>query len=159
MKNINRHLIPLFIFSLILVVSPILSGCSPTKDPAQQALDANRAKWEQASIASYDFQLRIGCFCPPDNTRPVDLEVEDGVAVSIEYTDEPKTVTTDFFQRADTIEKLFAIIQDAIDAEADSLTVEYHATYGYPVSITIDPIELAVDEEIAYFVEMLTPRA
>ncbi|MEN8614257.1 DUF6174 domain-containing protein [Dehalogenimonas sp. THU2] len=158
MKNINRHLILLFTLSLALVI-PMLSGCSPAKDPAQEVLDTNRAKWEQAAIASYDFQLRIGCFCPPDNTRPVDIEVEDGVAISIEYTDEPKTVTTDFFQRADTIEKLFDIIQDAINTEADSLLVEYDATYGHPTSITIDPIKLAVDEEIAYFVEAFAPKA
>jgi hypothetical protein len=40
---------------------------------------------------------------------------------------------------------------------ADSLVVEYDATYGYPKSISIDPIKTDIDEEIAYFVEAFIP--
>ncbi|AKG53140.1 hypothetical protein DGWBC_0456 [Dehalogenimonas sp. WBC-2] len=139
-------------------VLPALSGCAVTKDPAQLELDTNRSIWEKAGIVDYEFQLRIVCFCPYDYTRPVTVQVAGGNPVTVTYADAPFEVTTDFFQRADTIEKLFDIIQNSIDTGADSLVVKYDPTYGYPKSISIDPIKDAIDEEISYLVKYLIPK-
>ncbi len=155
MKNSKRFLI---LFSLAAILSlAVIPGCSLVQSGLQRDLNAARAKWERSAIEDYEFRLRIFCFCPPESSGPVIIKVENGVAVSIEYTQEPKEVTNDFFKPRDTIDKLFGIIQSAIDDKAESLIVEYDTTYGYPKSIAIDPIKTAIDEEISYFVEAFIP--
>ena len=126
------------------------------KRPAARSRCCAHAKWEQANIKNYEYHLRVLCFCPPNVTFPVIIKVQNGVNLSVEYAQEPKEVTNDFFKPLDTIDKLFDIVQKSIDDEVDSLVVEYDATYGYPKSITIDRIEQAIDDEIAYFVEVFT---
>ena len=63
----------------------------------------------------------------------------------------------ELFQGADSIEDLFAAVQDAIDQRVDKLQVEYDPSFGYPKLISIDPIENAVDEERGYTVSDFIP--
>ncbi len=84
--------------------------------------------------------------------------MENDVNLSVEYAQEPKEVTNDYFKPVDTIDELFDVIQKALDDEVDSLEVEYDATYGYPKSVAIDPITNAIDEETSYFIEAFIPR-
>jgi hypothetical protein len=155
-----KHLI-IRLTLLSLVVALFLSalpGCALVKSGPQRDLDVARAKWEQANIKNYEYRLRVLCFCPPNVTFPVIIKVQNGVNLSVEYAQEPKEVTNNYFKPVDTIDKLFDVIQKAIDDEADSLVVEYDSTYGYPLKIQIDPITDAIDEEIAYFVEAFIPH-
>lgn len=48
------------------------------------------------------------------------------------------------------MDELFEVVQDAIDQEAHTLTVEYHAQLGYPTSIDNDYWLNAVDEEVSF---------
>jgi len=45
---------------------------------------------------------------------------------------------------------MFALIQDAIDREADKITVTYDETLGYPTAINIDYSVMMADEEQSY---------
>jgi hypothetical protein len=47
---------------------------------------------------------------------------------------------------------LFAVVEEAA-TEADELDTEFDATYGFPTSISIDWIENAVDDEVAYVMQ------
>jgi hypothetical protein len=125
----------------------LVPGCGLFQSESQRDLNAARAKREKSGIDDYEYHLRILCFCPPNVTFPVIIKVENGINLSVEYAQEPKEVTNDYFKPVDTIDKLFDVIQKAIDNEADSLVVEYDSTYGYPKSIAIDPIKNAIDEE------------
>jgi hypothetical protein len=49
-----------------------------------------------------------------------------------------------------TIDSAFTLIQEAIDQEAASITVEYNETLGYPMSISIDYNAMIADEEAYY---------
>ena len=158
MKNIKNHVFPLFAVIAIMALT-LMPGCSLVQSGVQRDLNAARDKWERSGIDDYEYHLRVLCFCPPNNTFPVIIKVQNGVNLSVEYAQEPKEVTNDFFKPLDTIDKLFGIIQNAIDTGADSLIVEYDATYGYPKSIEIDPITNAIDEEISYFIEAFFPGA
>ena len=53
---------------------------------------------------------------------------------------------------AGTVEGLFAIAGENL-ANADKVEIAYDATYGFPVSIVVDRIEMAMDDEISYYVE------
>jgi len=141
------------ILIVILVITGLLAfpGC-PARDSAGKELEKNRDKWQAQQIADYQFTLRVICFCPEDITSPVIIEVRDGTFSSIRYAQDPDAVSTDFFGRANTVEKLFIIIEEAIEDEADELTVDYDPDYGLPLKIAIDPVFNAVDEEITYTV-------
>jgi hypothetical protein len=46
------------------------------------------------------------------------------------------------------MESVFDVVAQAIDSEADSLTVRYDSRRGYPVTVVIDYIERAADDEL-----------
>lgn len=155
----NKASTILIVLLLGALAGSLLSGCNLVIDPLQRDLNNARSKWSATGINDYEYHLHVGCFCPPNIVSPVIVKVANGVNISVEYAMEPKEVTNDFFKPLDTIDKLFGIIQKAIDDEVASLDVEYHTTFGYPVSISIDRIKEAVDDEIAYFVEAFYPAS
>ncbi|MBI2333200.1 MAG: hypothetical protein HYU84_13770, partial [Chloroflexi bacterium] len=50
------------------------------------------------------------------------------------------------------IENLFAVAEESL-ANADKVEITYDPTYGFPASIAVDQIEMAMDDEISYSVE------
>ena len=131
---------------LILVLS--LSACG-----ARSELDRNREKWESSGVSHYRFELTISCFCPFMDIIPVVVEVKDGKILSMTGAD-GKPLTGEFratFEQAGTVEALFAIAGANL-AEADKVEITYDLQYGYPASIKVDRIKLAVDDEISYYI-------
>jgi hypothetical protein len=141
MRQQNRIFI---VFVLVL----LLSACSGG------ALHSNREKWDSQAVSHYRFNLSIGCFCPYHEIMPLTIEVKDGQVVSMTDVN-GQTVREEFranFEEAATVERLFAIVEEAASGGADEVKVEYDATYGFPSSISIDYIKEAMDDEISYHV-------
>jgi hypothetical protein len=136
----------LLIALLILMLS--LSACG-----AKSKLAKNREKWDAANVSHYRFELTISCFCPFMDVVPVTVEVKDGKIISLtDVNGQP--LREDFratFEKAATVDGLFAIAEENL-SNADQVKVTYDAQYGFPVSIVVDRIKLAVDDEIAYYV-------
>ncbi|KTB47504.1 DUF6174 domain-containing protein [Dehalogenimonas alkenigignens] len=147
----------LIVLLLVAIAGSLFPGCDLVIEPLQRDLNGAKAKWGATGITDYEYHLRVACFCPPDIVSPVVVKVANGVNIGVAYSKEPKEVTNDFFKPFDTIDKLFVIIQKALDDKVASLDVKYHPAYGYPVSISIDRIENAIDDEIAYFVDTFNP--
>jgi hypothetical protein len=129
----------------------ILAGCAG-QSPIQTELNSNESKWADQKVSHYRYTLRVLAFAPVERTAPVDIEVRDGIAVSALYQESGQGATNEIIRNADTVEKLFDIIQNAIDDKVDEVTVEYDTAYGYPKGIRIDPLKTAIDEEIGYTV-------
>jgi hypothetical protein len=85
---------------------------------------------------------------------PLTVEVRDGQIVSMAAADGAQVLDTDpnyeFFAPHATIDLLFAELEKAVNDGADSVTVTYDATYGFPVEIAIDPDQQMADEEMYY---------
>ena len=148
MKSVHNLLVALILLTVILI-----SGCSNELSAAEKQLKENRDKWDRQSALfdrDYTYTIQIGCFCPEDIRAPVNVAVMDGKTYFVVYQEDGQPVTNDIFNRINSVENLFKIVQEAIDSEADKLTVEYDANLGYPKHISIDPIKDAVDEEHAY---------
>ena len=136
----------LFVF---LTLTLILSACG-----GQSALNQNRDKWTAQGISHYRFNLTVSCFCPFFEVNPVTVEVLDGKIVSMTGADGqplPDNFRSEF-ERAGTVEQLFAIVEYSL-ANADQVEVTYDAGYGFPSSISVDQIKMAMDDEISYYVE------
>jgi hypothetical protein len=133
----------------LLLLVLILSACSLT---SSTEFRRNQTKWENANITHYGFQLSVGCFCPVSGLMPMTVEVQDGEVVSISDVNGDDYPTTDpmseFILKYATIDRLFSELGSASVRGADKLSVTYDSTYGFPTDITIDFIELAVDDEL-----------
>ena len=133
---------------VILTLALLLSACG-----GQSELAKNRDKWTSQGINHYRFNLTISCFCPFQEVNPVTVEVLDGRIVSMSGAD-GQPLDESFrstFDQAGTVDLLFAIAEDNL-AHADQVSVTYDATYGFPTSIVVDRIKMAIDDEISYYV-------
>lgn len=124
-----------------------LLGCGDGTSPVSQRLElqANRAKWQRAALASYTLVLQESCFCA--YTQPVRLYVVNDVIVRALPFSGDTAVSPAFFP---TVGRLFAFIDDAITRHAAVLRVTYDPTLGYPVEIVYDGAVNVADDEITY---------
>ena len=124
----------------------------PTDFPGGDSgdLESARQQWQEAAISHYRFNLNMVCFCAFAENMPLVIEVQDGNVVSMEYQNgnEIDPASLEFFQRYETIDKIFAELEKAKDGEADEVTVSYDDTYGFPEQVDIDFVEEAIDDEL-----------
>ncbi len=124
-------------------------------DQEQADLDAARALWNSKEHNSYDVTEAASCFCTETYRRPIWFQVVGGVVQpdTVVYADENEDedeVDLEMSPMLMTVEDAFDMIQEAIDNNADSVTVTYDPELGYPMSIAIDTSEMIADEEKYY---------
>lgn len=126
-------------------------------EEAQEELDRGRRTWAASGPEEYRYTLRRICFCGQEVTQPVEVDVRGGevVARRVAATGEPVSPT--FETLWPTVEGLFDLVQDAIDREADRLTVRYDPDRGYPTSIDVDYSFQTADEELGITVGEVRP--
>jgi Family of unknown function (DUF6174) len=116
-------------------------------------LRVNRELWNRQNISNYRYTLSNSCFCIPDARGPVIIEVRNGQTVSITSVATGQPADPQFFQQYNTIPKLFNVIRDAIQRQADNLDVTYNHKLGYPTQINIDYETQIADEELFLTIE------
>lgn len=141
----------------LVILTFILVACSA----GGSELSINQDKWEDANITHYRIELTVGCFCPFRSQMPLTVEVQnDEVVSAIDANGEAFPLTdpmSEFVLRYATVDRLFSELDSDSVQEADKLTVTYDSTYGYPTEISIDFIELAMDDELAITVSAFEP--
>jgi Family of unknown function (DUF6174) len=124
-------------------------------------LSRNQSKWQDADITHYRFQLSVGCFCLFRSRMPLTVEVKDGEVVSmIDVNGEAFPMDdpmSDLVIKHATIDRLFSELGSDPVQEADHLTMSFDPTYGFPVEVAIDYIELAADDELYLSVSAFEP--
>lgn len=137
-------------FRLLLCIglAAALAGCSGDdyKD-FQKLLDRNIAQWESQELDEYAFSYERSCFCTP--LRQSSL-VEDGEVIRSYDNLDKVFIPNDDLEDNITIEDLFALVQEAIDREADALSVEFNEDFGYPVRVAVNFSYATADDEISY---------
>jgi hypothetical protein len=124
------------------------------KADRQANLDAARARWAAAGYDHYSALFRWLCFCVPDYVAPVRLTVQDGAIVEVSYAEGAGVQGTSDPERYMTVDELFDLLQEAIDANAYRIDVEYHPTLGYPTDAFIDYDAMMADEERGFTLEV-----
>ncbi len=136
----------------LIVLSFVLlfSGCNSSNNESELQAELNTAKamWNQQDINDYQITTQRSCLCIVKGD--VVNIVEQGQMSSAFYAGNGRNLTTEELAEQKTIDEFFAVIQQAIDVEASSLVVSYHATFGYPTQISIDYDQLVADDEIYY---------
>mmetsp|Transcript_6517 Transcript_6517/g.12676 ORF Transcript_6517/g.12676 Transcript_6517/m.12676 type:complete len:398 (+) Transcript_6517:270-1463(+) len=115
----------------------------------QTELDAARTVWDSFRVVDYDYSYRRSCFCMYNYTKKMFVEVRNNT-VDAAYFAEDGTAAPDNMIRnwLKTIDGMFDTIQDAVDRKAHSMQIAYNETYGYPMSVSIDYVEMMADEEL-----------
>jgi hypothetical protein len=136
------------IFLVFMVV--LLSACTLSQRPAYEQ---NHSLWEAQAIQHYRFNLKIGCNCPWYDMMPLSVEVQNEETISMVASNgEDITPYMDTFRPHGTIESLFNSVDSSISIFTYRLEVQYDATYGFPVSIILDPYKAISDDAIGYYV-------
>jgi major membrane immunogen (membrane-anchored lipoprotein) len=150
---------------IVVIATIVLTSCNNQgAGPIPQALTTNEKLWEDQGLSNYDFSLERQAFAPEDWRGPVNIQVRNGVAVSVTYVSSGATVTEGKFDNADTIDKLFTMLKNAYTGEgdfeqkADTINVTYNAQMGYPTNFYIDVSQTIADEEQGYTVTNFVAR-
>ena len=137
---------------LIAVAALALAACASgaSANQNQSELSQNQQKWQDANISHYRYNVAISCFCIFSQDMPLIIEVRDGQVVSMEYAsgNEIDAANREYFQRFETIDKVFEQLQKDIGGEADEVVATYNANYGFPEEVKIDYVLEATDDEI-----------
>jgi hypothetical protein len=140
-----------------------LSGCngllSDGRDGQREQFSAASSRWDAANISSYSYTLQLACDCGiPALQNTIVVTVQNGTPVSRVYQNSNPAVTApeNPFGAYDTVEELFAAVEDAIGEEADLLNVVYDPTHGLPVLLQLDPSSSDPDDHLAFQVTGFT---
>jgi CubicO group peptidase (beta-lactamase class C family) len=157
-KRLAGSLLP----AVLLFTSLTTVSCS-TGTP--QELTTNEKLWETQALKDYDFTLERQAFAPEDWRGPVNIQVRNGEAVAVTYVSTGEAVTGGKFDNADTIDKLFTVLEDAYGGNnefqhrADTIDVTYNSQMGYPEDLYIDVSQKIADEERGYSVSNFVARS
>lgn len=146
---------------LLCAILPLLYGCQPIDsvlDPADEPrlagiqfeLDRNRAKWASAMVSDYEFNFRWICFCALESMAPVNITVRENRIDGAAFVEGGAPVAIGGLGGYRTIDGLFDLLQEGIDKNAHSISVDYHPELGYPIDVWIDYDEAIADEELGF---------
>ena len=131
-----------FLIFFILFVS-----CSEAESPKIiSPYEANKEKWENASILDYSFTLKVSCYCTEEYIRPKTVLVRDGEILKVNNIAYSEEMHWGIF----SINDLFKEIEKASNQNVAILEITYDSFYGFPTSLYIDRDERIADEEMGY---------
>jgi hypothetical protein len=138
------------------IVVAIALAITAQSDGRDLRADLARARdmWAKAAVRHYELAISVRCFCLT-SSHPERFSVYAGSGASplasLDRTD------TEFFDHYNTIEKLFAIVETAIQRKAAVIRVTYHAALGYPARVVTDQDLAIADDELAFEVVEFEP--
>ncbi len=110
-------------------------------------LEENKLKWRANGSENYRFNFQCSCFCLRDDTREAVVEVAQGAIFVATYAGDGAAVDADLNDRYDTVDELFALLEEAVVSGAVQIDAEFDPILGCPVSLYIDQDRRIADEE------------
>ena len=131
-----------FLVFLILFIT-----CSETESHETiSSFEANKEKWENASILDYSFVFQVSCYCTEEYTSPKTVSVRSGNIVTVNDLAYSEEIHRGIF----SINDLFKEIEKASNQNVAVLETTYDSFYGFPTTLYIDRDERIADEEMRY---------
>lgn len=133
--------------SLALALGACGLGPLGPSGPADD-LRAARAEWERQGISSYRYSIFKSCGeCLPEWVAPARVEVRQGRTVSVTALHPSRPIRRESFDTYDTVEELFATVEEVIAADPYRFGARYDPRLGYPVEYSVDYDREHVDDE------------
>lgn len=128
----------------------MVCGCSifepNERERDLREFDQQRDRWQAQQIHSYGFEYSRECFCPPDLTSRVRIDVSGDTVFRVTNAQTGADVTRLQYARWPTIDSLFAGARRTISSGDWKYEIEYDPTLGYVRRLSGD-IPNAVDDE------------
>jgi len=126
------------------------TGCSDLGIDLRSLTELERAeaRWDRFGPDSYVYAVRRICYCLVEETGPVRVRVEGGVAVEWTYVATADPLPESARPRFPTVDGLFDILREAYAEDAHDILVSYDPDLGYPTEFSIDYEEQVADEEL-----------
>jgi hypothetical protein len=143
-----------------LAIVAALAGGVAGLASAAPTLDAARARWRQADLASYEYGYRKFCECHRDAPPETVVSVRDGKVVNVRHR--PVGFTTEVpaaeknFEYYWTVDGLFELLQSAFDRQVE-VRAEYDAKLGFPIRIHIDYEKSSISDDLDLEITGVTP--
>ena len=131
MRTVLHYALP---FVVAAVVWP---AASASADPE---LDAARARWQKAALASYEYGYHKFCECHRESPPETVVTVADDAVTKVRHRPAGSTVEVPALDRIEyywTVEGLFDLIGSALERGVE-VRVDYDPALGYPREIYID---------------------
>jgi hypothetical protein len=133
---------------LLFTLIAFAMGCTdnPT-GPTSNALETARRVWATNGYSSYQFTIRMDCFCAVNGPVRVTVANDSTVSATVIATGQaidPRWVPN--------IKSLFSFIEHGIAINAAVLQVNYDPNLGYPSKIVYDGATNIADDEVTYTV-------
>lgn len=149
--------------ALVLVIAacgtsnPIgVGGGGPVNNATNQAeYDIALKKWQAAAPAHYRIVVQQTCECTTEMQRATRVTVRRAgeTSESIEEVVDAATLQPTSTERrtaAKSVDGLLVLIGQVFALNPQETRITYDSTYGYPISITIDPVTSISGDEIMY---------
>ncbi|HEV2150501.1 MAG TPA: DUF6174 domain-containing protein [Longimicrobiaceae bacterium] len=137
----------------VVLSTAVLASCSEPMGPADETarLERHRRLWAAQGANSYRMTVRLhGAW----TGGAAVIEVRGGVPVAISPLHHPNgPVAPETFRHHDTVEELFAVVQFALEQEAERLEVKYSSRFGVPSFVDVDLRSTWADDEHGFSVE------
>ena len=146
---------------LALLLLLAAASCSDQGPPpgVDEEIVANYVLWQATRPASYRYTVERQCFCSEEWRGPVVVEVVGDQVVARSYAGTGAPVPTDAAEVFPSVDGLYRILEDAVQAGAHQIQVTWDSATGLPLSFWIDYEERVADEEQGYqIVALPTPR-
>ncbi len=122
---------------------------SREENPLYTALKSNRQLWQAGSHPDYVYVLSEECACNEEAKKDISVNVADGQVASAFFLPNGDILSAGQLSELRTLDQWFDYIVEIIP-RADSLTVEYDETLGYPSLIVVDMTLDGNDDEVTY---------
>ncbi len=144
------------VLGAVLMGAALLSQFSCTAFFGKNSLDKNRSLWSESKIPNYRMTMEIRKTGHATPSGFALVEVRDGKAVSASPAPGLQNgCWNDNCAKYDTVEKIFAIIENALKQNPDELITEYDAKYGYPKHLRMDIARTTFDDELMIKIRQL----
>jgi len=136
----------LWLSSAIVVGGALLAACVHDVSASLDSVQA-RELWQRRSSGNYDYLIERQCFCLPDYTRSMWVQVRQGKVVAATYEDTGGAVSKPVLDDLRTIDGWFAYIEKGLSKPFFKLQTRYHPHLGYPEQLVADIHERIADDE------------
>lgn len=142
---------------LIACLALVQGGCTSSVGPLSlKQLAQAESRWKSRNIQSYDYEMRTGCFCPPEVTEWAVVEVRNGQIVSARsLTGIPLTGFA--LTSRKTVEQLFKAARPPYEDWVGSVDFDFDAELGYPLRVNLSSKPNIADAGAVYEARNLKP--
>lgn len=134
--------------TLVAAALLALGSCDSVTGPELE-LARQRLTWERSEPVAYVFEMQRYCFCTPESTAAVVVEVQDGSVFRRVYRDSGEEVGGGPQELFPSLSGVFDLLEEMMRRKPHRLDIEYDPERGFPVSIEYDGDAGIADDELS----------